>query len=81
MSKYQEYKETIKNNYPPSNYTMLREALDVSMELLDKATPKQLENDYYCPNCTSRVKEYNPSNDRNDYCGQCGQALDWSDEE
>lgn len=28
--------EAIKSNYPPENYSILREALDLSMELLDK---------------------------------------------
>lgn len=32
----QEAIETIKANYPPENYSMLREALDMAIELLKK---------------------------------------------
>lgn len=65
MNKYQKHKEVIIKNYPPSNYTMLREALDVSIELLDKATPKKPLNIYcglstqegICPNCNKKLFE------------------------
>ena len=33
---YVEAIEAIKSNYPPSNYTILREALDMAMEVLEK---------------------------------------------
>lgn len=33
---YAEAIRVIKNNYPPSQYTMLREALDLSIKLLEK---------------------------------------------
>ena len=41
MNKFQDAINTIKSNYPPSNYSMLREALDLSIELLDKQIPKK----------------------------------------
>lgn len=41
MNKYQEAIKAIKSNYPPSNYSMLREALDLAIILLEKATPKK----------------------------------------
>lgn len=31
--------ETIKKNYPPENYTMLREALDIAIEILGNVDP------------------------------------------
>lgn len=34
---YQEAIEVIKKNYPPENYTRLREALDLAVEALDDA--------------------------------------------
>ena len=48
MNKYQEAIKVIKSNYPPSNYSMLREALDLSIELLEKATPKKPSFDKSC---------------------------------
>lgn len=85
MNKYQEAIEIIKKNYPDSGYTMLRKALDLAIEVLEKATPKkplevfEFEFDVHlfgnCPicgeGCNSGMK----------YCGRCGQALDWSEED
>ena len=33
---YQEAIEVIKSNYPPENYTMLREALDLAIKVLSE---------------------------------------------
>lgn len=38
---YQEAIEVIKSNYPPENYTMLREALDLSIELLTEKVERK----------------------------------------
>ena len=53
-------------------------------ELVDKATPKKVEEPYKikgeglpvseCPNCTSFIRGGN-------YCVHCGQAIDWSENE
>lgn len=67
MNKFQDAINTIKSNYPPSNYSMLREALDLSIELLDKQIPKKpleqgnklswiekllgVQKTYTCPHC------------------------------
>ena len=68
--------EAIKCNYPPENYTRLREALDMAIEALEneKQTPKKPIN-LTCPTCGF---------DRIDnswwvfpYCPKCGQCLDW----
>ena len=70
--------EAIKCNYPPENYTRLREALDMAIESLEneKQIPKKPIN-LTCPNCGF---------DRIDnswwvftYCPKCGQALDWEE--
>lgn len=47
-------------------------------EALEKQIPKKPKNSegttyFYCPYCDS--------NNINEYCGDCGQALDWSDTE
>jgi predicted RNase H-like HicB family nuclease len=33
---YKQAIETIKGNYPPENYTMLREALDLAIEVMQE---------------------------------------------
>ena len=40
-NKYEEAIEAIKANYPPSNYTMLREGLNLAIEILEKQIPKK----------------------------------------
>lgn len=81
----QEAIETIKINYPPENYSMLREALDMAITLLEKQEPKpmyEVEDDdlyawspkdvsCYCPNpeCEKEI-----SYDYN-FCPYCGQAV------
>ena len=50
---------------------------DLLQELVDKATPKKPYKSYYCPNCK---KDFLKSlNGYEDYCGGCGQKLDWSE--
>ena len=46
------------------------------IEALEKQIPKKLKDDgwLYCPICGRDVLM-----DRFDYCPDCGQALDWSD--
>ena len=52
------------------------EALGVAIEALEKQIPKKLKDDgwLYCPICGRDVLM-----DRFDYCPDCGQALDWSE--
>lgn len=63
------------------------EAVKTIQELVDKATPKKpivessgdfngvpVYDEYYCPSCGERV-------DDTDHHCECGQRLDWSDEE
>lgn len=90
MNQYQEAIKVIKSNYPPSNYSMLREALGLSIKLLEKATPKKVLNEgdgeytHKCPNClygvgTIVVDDLGKYIEHDDYCSTCGQRLDWSD--
>ena len=81
----QEAIETIKANYPPQNYSMLREALDMAMAMLKEREPQKMfevEDDdlyawspkdvnYYCPRpeCGKEI-----SYDYN-FCPYCGQAV------
>ena len=88
--KVREAIEIIKSNYPTSGYYMLREALDIAIEVLEKQLPKKptYEGDGYapdgtfiwdewlCPNCGSR---YEVDYDDYSYCPNCGQRLDWSE--
>lgn len=58
--------------------------LDNIEELVDKATPKRpivIQNNknalvFDCPNCGKRIY----TNFQRNYCGECGQALDWDGE-
>lgn len=65
--------------------------LDVAIECIEKQIPKKpiLEADGYaddelvydtwiCPNCD---KSYEVDYDSYNFCPNCGQAIDWSDEE
>lgn len=55
------------------------------IKVIDKATPKRaiiISNDkniliFGCPKCGKRTH----TNFQRNYCGECGQKLDWSDEE
>ena len=79
---YEEAINAIKCNYPPEHYSMLREALDMAIEALEKQIPKKPMaikipakwggHDYRCPVCATRVFEQS-------YCMSCGQAIDCSD--
>lgn len=60
------------------------EAINIAVKAIEKQIPKKAKNnDYYseierfigaCPLCNC----YNVSDDDNNYCYVCGQALDWS---
>lgn len=54
----------------------ITEALNMAVEALEKQIPKKLKDDgwLYCPICGRDVLL-----DRFDYCPDCGQALDWSE--
>ena len=65
------------------------EALDVAIQALEKQIPKKppvvnrpsiFIKVPVCPNC-STSEHYQPLYGKTKYCSNCGQKLDWSDEE
>lgn len=84
MDKYKEAIQAIKANWPPSNYTMLRDALNLAVEALEKQMSKKIERrkgpanvEYWsCPAC-GRI--YWEKDHIDNYCGSCGQELEWGD--
>ena len=55
------------------------DAFDVTISALEKQIPKKVEeyltSSFCCPVCTNVLSKYSI------YCSNCGQALDWSDNE
>ena len=83
--------ETIKSNMPTSGYQMLREALGMAIEALEKQIPKEIYHQKWngidgvpydlCPTCennlcTTGVFARNKMN----YCEKCGQKLCWNED-
>ena len=63
-------------NYPMEYAT----AFETAIEALEKQIPKKVTKSA-CPSC-NRIFLFRHSEKRKgDYCDNCGQALDWSDEE
>lgn len=80
--------ETIKSNYPPEQYTMLREALDLAMQALEKQIPlppiKASWSPALCPTCRTELSESVGDGYYKDWislkhCG-CGQNLKWDND-
>ena len=67
-------------NYAQGNMGKQKEALSVAIQALEKQIPKKPKTDdryvmYICPRCNEFIKI------NKNYCMNCGQKLDWSDEE
>lgn len=60
----QEAIKAIQNNYPPERYTMLREALDLAIEALEKTVPCEHRNVTYW------------NHGYHSACKDCGEQLD-----
>lgn len=72
---------------------VLRDAVDVAIQALEKQIPKKpimkqcfedLEEEYLCcPTCGEILTDRIPADNKTFYfhCMNCGQKLDWSDEE
>lgn len=81
----QEAIETIKANYPPENYSMLREALDIALALLeDQEAKPMIENErgWNCPACGIELIGKTASGYPCDlidlplnFCPRCGQEV------
>lgn len=93
MNNYQDKLKTVKkytldpkySRYPVASIRpVLRYCLERLQELVDKETPKKpIEapeqwNKYYwvCPTC----EKLNPRVFNLNYCGYCGQKIDWSED-
>jgi transcription initiation factor IIE alpha subunit len=85
MNKYQEAFDYYWKVYNEHHLGMLaRHYIDILQELVDKATPKKTirfidkfyVSPYKCPVCKTI-----PHTVYQKYCDECGQALDWSDED
>ena len=79
MDRYKEAIEAIKSNYPPENYTILREGLDLAIEVLEKQIPFEVgentgdyQNDYFCAKCNNNLNYEHQL-----YCELCGQRQGW----
>lgn len=70
---------------------VLRDAIDVAIQALEKQIPKKptYDGDGYAPDgtfvwdewlCPCCGERYEVDYDDYDYCPNCGQKLDWSDE-
>ena len=61
------------------------EALSKAVEAIEKQIPKKplhMHKNYYCPVCKEdgwMLWDDAVPNDMDNYCGKCGQAIDWSD--
>ena len=76
-----ELSEGVKNDITENiSVTQFMQMKKICLEVLDKATPMKVEEPYKikgeglpvseCPNCTAFIRGGN-------YCGHCGQAIDW----
>lgn len=71
--------------------TIIQEYINILQELVDKATPKKLKSKtdkdgrllLVCPNCGDVYMKFWSDVETiscRKHCDECGQALDWSDE-
>ena len=62
-------------------------ALELAILALEKQIPKKplhMHKNYYCPICKENgwmLWDDAIPNDMDEYCGMCGQAIDWEDDE
>ena len=62
-------------------------AISMAIEALEKQIPKKplhMHKNYYCPICKEdgwMLWDDAVPNDMDEYCGKCGQAIDWEDYE
>ena len=82
--------ETIQANYPPSNYTDLREALKIAIHCLkepESVKPYvQGDDSFGCGNCGETVgwdemECYGIGKIRYKYCSECGRKVEWDEDQ
>ena len=77
--------EVIKSNRPTSGYVLLNEAIGIAINALEKQIPKKPHKNFekfsgvWCSCGKYFGKGYFV--DKSSYCTDCGQKLDWSNEE
>ena len=87
------YEEAIKHfkslqkRYTKEHNGRMCEKVNLALEALEKQVPKKplhMRKNYYCPICKEdgwMLWDDAVPNDMDKYCGKCGQAIDWSDNE
>ena len=85
------YEEAIKHfkslqkRYTKEHNGRMCEKVNLALEALEKQIPKKplhMHKNYYCPICKEdgwMLWDNAIPNDMDNYCGKCGQAIDWSD--
>ena len=70
--------KAIKDNMPTAGtYTMLTEALQLAIEVLEMQIPKDPINDS-CAVCNIDVRNWT-GDEEFKYCPECGQAVNWTE--
>lgn len=77
MNKHQKALNTLRKEYLNNE----SKECDLLQELVDKSTPKKPDPIYKrCPRCCHKVGWNYYADKKLEYCPNCGQSLDWSDE-
>lgn len=77
------FKGTWKTKYPTTGYKSIAvKACDIAISALEKQVGKKPHPDgdqfiLACPCCRSGEYLHNFDDNQNQYCGQCGQKIDW----
>ena len=83
------YEEAIKHfkslqkRYTKEHNGRMCEKVNLALEALEKQIPKKplhMHKNYYCPICKEdgwMLWDDAIPNDMDEYCGKCGQAIDW----
>ena len=81
---YEDATERIKCILKNNSFTRAdKNALKLAIEALEKQIPKKplhMHKNYYCPICKEdgwMLWDDAVPNDMDEYCGKCGQAIDW----
>ena len=81
---YEEAIERIKCILKNNSFTKAdKNALKLAIDALEKQIPKKplhMHKNYYCPICKEdgwMLWDDAIPNDMDEYCGKCGQAIDW----
>ena len=79
--------KSLQKRYTKEHNGRMCEKVNLALEALEKQIPKKplhMHKNYYCPICKEdgwMLWDDAIPNDMDKYCGKCGQAIDWSDDE